>query len=126
MNILVQENKRCKPKWLLEEYIKLSHKVIISNKEMFDNVGETLKLVLEKHKDPSGILKTFIKLDGRVLRSASIPNSVFNAIDYWVDEAFYGNVTTDLSFTDNILTFYRKLNMNADIKTKKTFLLQNI
>lgn len=119
MNILRLENKRYKPRWLIEEYIKFSHKVKIQNKEMFDNIGKILQLVLEKLKDPSGILKAFINLDGRVLRSASIPNSVYNAIDYWVDEVFYGNVTTDISFTDNILTFYRKLNMTDEIKTKK-------
>ena len=119
MNILVQENKRYKPRWLLEEYIKLSHKVKISNQDMFDNVGKILQLVLEKQKDPSGILKTFIKLDGNVLRSASIPNSVFNAIDYWVDEVFYGNVTTDLRFTDNILIFYEKMNKDDEIKEKR-------
>ncbi len=119
MNIIVQENKRFNPRWLLREYITLSHIAKISNKDIFEDVGKILQLVLEKQKDPSEILKSFIELDGKVLISASLPKSVFNAIDYWVDEVFYGNVTIDLSFTDNILTFYGKLNMNADIKTKK-------
>lgn len=91
---------------------------------MFDNVGKILQLVLEMQKDPSGILKTFIKLDGNVLRRASIPNSVFNAIDYWVDEIFYGNVSTDLRFTDNILIFYKKINKDDEIKEKK-YLIAN-
>ena len=115
MNILVQENKRYKPRWLLEEYIRLSRKVKISNQEMFGDVGKIMQLILEKHIDPSGILKTFIKLDGKVLKSASIPNGVFNAIDYWVDEVFYGNATTDLRFTDIILVFYEKLNKEDEI-----------
>ena len=119
MNILVQENKRYKPRWLLEEYIKLSRKVKISNQEMFGDVGKIMQLILEKHIDPSGILKTFIKLDGKVLKSASIPNGVFNAIDYWVDEVFYGNATTDLRFTDMILVFYEKLNKEDEINNKK-------
>ncbi len=119
MNILVQENKRYKPRWLIEEYIKLSLKVKTSNQEMFNNVGIILQLFLEKQKDPSGVLKTFIKIDGKILKRASIPNSVFNAIDYWVDEVFYGNVTTDLSFTDNILIFYEKMNKDDEIKGKK-------
>ncbi len=119
MNIIEQNNKRYKPRWLLEEYIKLSHKVKISVPEMFENVGEFLLLVLEKQKDPSGILKPFIKLDGNVLKSAPIPNSVFNAIDHWVDEVFYGNVTTELSFTDTILVFYEKLNKIDEVRDKK-------
>ena len=120
MNILEQENTRYNPRWLIEEYIKLSHKFNISNQEMFNKVGEILRLVLKKNRDPSGILKPFIKLKGKVLKSASIHKSIFDAIDYWVDEVFYGNVTTDQSFTDNILTFYTKLDMNEDIKTKKS------
>jgi len=123
MNILVQENKRYKPRWLLEEYIKLSRKVKISNQEMFGDVGKIMQLILEKHIDPSGILKTFIKLDGKVLKSASIPNGVFNAIDYWVDEVFYGNATTDLRFTDIILVFYEKLNKEDEINKKKSIFL---
>ncbi len=120
MNVLEQENTRYNPRWLIEEYIKLSHRFNISNQKMFDKVGTILKLVLKKNRDPSGILKPFIKLKGKVLKNANIPNSIFDAIDYWVDEVFYGNVTTDQSFTDNILTFYSKLDMNEDIKTKKS------
>ena len=120
MNIIVQNNTRYKPRWLIEEYIRLAHKFSISNQEIFERVSEFLKLFLEKHKDPSGILKVFINLDGKILRSAIIPKNVFNAIDYWVDNVFYGNLTTDIGFTDNILSFYNKLNMNDEIKTKKS------
>ncbi|MFW9875922.1 MAG: hypothetical protein ACFFG0_22705 [Candidatus Thorarchaeota archaeon] len=116
----MQKNTRYNPKWLIEEYIRLAHKFSISNQKMFDHVGEILKLFLEKHKDPSGILKVFINLDGKILRSAIIPKNLFNAIDYWVDNVFYGNLTTDISFTDNILSFYNKLSMNDEIKTKKS------
>ncbi len=119
MNILKQNNIRYKTRWLLEEYIKLSHKVKISVQEMFENVGKILQLVLEKQKDPIGILKSFIKLDGKVLNSAPIPNSIFSAIDYWVDEVFNGNVTTEISFTDMILVFYEKLNNYNEIRKKK-------
>lgn len=120
MNVIEQENTRYNPRWLIEEYIKLSHKYNITNQKMFDKVGEILRLVLKKNRDPSGILKSFIKLKGKVLKNANIPNSIFDAIDYWIDEVFYGNVTTDQSFTDNILTFYSKLDMNEEIKTKKS------
>ena len=119
MNILKQENKRYKLRWLLEEYIKLSYKVKISVQEMFENVGEILHLVLEKQKDPSGILTPFIKLDGNVLKSAPIPNIIFKAINFWLEEVFNGNVTTELSFTDKLISFYEKLNKYDEIKVKK-------
>ena len=119
LNILIQHNSRYDPCWLIVEFIKLAHRAKIPNQEMFDKTGEILGLIINQNRDPRWILKNFIDLEGGILKSANIPDSVYEAIDFWGDKKFYGNITVDIPFTDEIITFYEKLGMSEQIKKKK-------
>lgn len=120
LNILIQQNTRYDPSWLIIEFIKLAHRAKIPNQEMFDKIGEVLRLVINQDRNPRWILKKFINLEGRILKSAKIPDSVYEAIDYWVDEKFNGNITVDIPYTDDIIAFYKKMGMYEQIKSKKS------
>ncbi len=118
--IIIQNNPQYKPEFLLEKYFRLSHRAKIPNQTVFDNIGDLSKILIKKQRDPSEILKPFLDLDGKVLKSASISNHIFNAINFYVNEIFDGNVTFGFYVTDKILSFYEKLDMPDEIETKKS------
>ena len=118
--ITIQNNTQYKPEFLLKEYIRLSHRAKIPNQTVFDNIDDLSKILIKRQRDPSEILKPFLDLDRKVLRSASISNSIFNAINFYVNEVFDGNVTLGFDITDKIISFYNKLDMLEEIETKKS------
>ena len=116
--------------WLVKEYIKLvlkSRNLEISNQEMFDNVGDILTLILtDQYKthilDISYILNDFLGLKKRILISATIPNDIFDAIDYWINRIFDGNITyydNEKKLLDNIFDFYEKVKIDIDLNSRK-------
>ena len=118
--IIIQNNTQYKPEFLLEEYIRLSHRAKIPNQKVFNNIGELSKILIRRQRDPSYIFKPFLKLDKKVLKSASISNHIFDAINYYVNKVFDGNVTLGFDMTDKILSFYVKLDMKDEVEAKKS------
>jgi len=118
--IIIQDMNQYNPSFLLREYIRLSHRAKIPNQTVFDNIGEVSKKLIEKKLDPSEILKYFLDLDGKVLKSATISNNIFDTINFYVNEIFDGNITLGFEFTDKILSFYEKLDMRDEIENKKS------
>ena len=123
--IIGQNNAQYKPEFLIEEYIRLSHRDKIPNQTVFDNMGDLSKILIQIKRDPSKILKPFLDLDRKVLKSATISNHIFNAIDYYVNEVFDGNITLGFDITDKIISFYEKLGKSDEIETKKSIFATN-
>ena len=95
VNIVNHKNLRYRPLHLIKEYINLSHP-ILSNKEMFENVGKILTLIIEKKthiNDLKFILTDFLGLKKKILKENFIPNKIFIAIEYWLNNIFSGNIT---------------------------------
>lgn len=130
VNIIKQRNRRYRPMRLVREYIKLSHKSRnpkISNQEMFDNVGNILTLIIaDRNKthtqDISYIIKDFLGLKKSILLSATIPDDIFSAIDYWINDIFDGNLSEyhiTKHLLDKIFDFYKKVNIDIDMNSRK-------
>ena len=120
VEIINQDIIRYNPAYLLEEYIRLSHRDKIPNQTLFDNIGNVLNILIKKKLDPFEILKKFLELDGKVLKSAIISYNIFDAINFYVNEIFDGNITLGFDFTDKIIRFYEKLDMRDEIETKRS------
>ena len=130
VNIVKQKSRRYRPMWLIKEYIKLAHKSRnpeISNLEMFVNVGNILTLIIADQEktfsqDISYILKDFLGLKKGVLTSATIPEGILRAIDYWINQIFVGNLSKyDITkqLLENIFDFYEKVNIDIDMNSRK-------
>ena len=130
VNIVKQRNRRYRPMWLVKEYINLAHKSRnpkISNQEMFDNVGEILTLILadldKTHiRDLYYILNDFLVLKKSILQEATIPIDIFDAIDYWINDIFDGNLSEyhmTKHLLDKIFDFYEKINIDIDMNSRK-------
>lgn len=130
VNIVKQKNRRYRPMRLIKEYIELAHQSlnpIISNQEMFDNIGTILTLIIDDEnkthtQDISFILKDFLGLKKKILTSAPIPDDLFRAIDYWISDIFDGNLSR-YDFTKHLLNrifdFYEKVKIDIDISSRK-------
>ena len=118
--IILQNILQYKPEFLLKEYLRLFHRAKISNQSVFDSIADISKILIKRQQDPYEILKHFLDLDGKVLKSATISNYIFYAIDFYVNEVFDGNITLGFDVTDKILRFYEKLDMTDEIETKKS------
>lgn len=96
---------------------------------MFDNVGQILKLIIsdpdKTHiEDINYILKDFLGLKKNILRSAPIPDDIFNAIDYWINEIFDGDLTHyDFSgvLLDKIFDFYKEVDRESNSRKEIIF-----
>lgn len=125
VNIIKQRNRRYRPMWLIKEYIKSAHKSEnpkISNHEMFENVGKILTLIIEDKekthmKDIFYILKDFLGLKKGLLISTAIPDDIFRAIEYWINDIFDGNLS-EYDITKNLLEkifdLYEELNIDMN------------
>ena len=128
VNIVKHKNPRYKPMKLIKEYIKLTHPEI-SNQQIFYNVGQVLKLIIsdpdKTHiEDIYYILKDFLGLKTNILRSAPIPDDIFIAIDYWINDIFDGNLTHydfKKEFLDKIFGFYKVVNRESNSRKEIIF-----
>ncbi|MBN1216813.1 MAG: hypothetical protein JXA99_15405 [Candidatus Lokiarchaeota archaeon] len=129
-NIIKQENQRYSPMWLIKEYINLAHKSNnpkILNQEMSDNVGSILLLIINNqngiyNEDIFYILNEFLRLDKKILVNINISQEISNAIDYWINQIFYGNITYydfEKELLNNIFNFFRKTNRLGGINSIK-------
>jgi hypothetical protein len=132
VNIVKQRNRRYRPMWLVKEFINLPHNsrnAIISDQEMFDNVGEILTLIIaDQNKthipDIFYILKDFLGLKRSILLGATIPDDIFNTIDYWINDIFDGNLSKyDITkhLLDKIFDFYEKVNIDMNSRKEIIF-----
>ena len=132
VNIIKQRNRRYRPMWLVKEYIKLAHKSRnpkISNQEMFGNVGNILTLIIADQdkthtQDISYILKDFLGLKKSILTTTAIPDDIFSAIDYWINDVFDGNLSEyDITkhLLDKIFDFYEKVNIDMNSRKEIIF-----
>jgi len=130
LNIVKQNNSRYRPMWLLGEYIYLTHKS--NNQEMFDNLGNILKLIISNKikahmQDIYFILKDLLGLKKKILSNVKIPKDICDSIDFWLNEIFDGNLT-HYSFTKNLLEkifdFYEIINSNFDIISKREIIFK--
>lgn len=132
VNIVKQRNRRYRPMWLVKEFINLPHNsrnAIISDQEMFDNVGEILALIIADQnkthiQDIYYILKDFLGLKRSILLSATIPDEIFNTIDYWINDIFDGNLSKyDITkhLLDKIFDFYEKVNIDMNSRKEIIF-----
>ncbi len=130
VNIVKQRNGRYRPMWLVKEFIKLAHKSRnpkISNQDIFDNLGDILTLMIDDQykthiQDIFYILKDFLGLKESILLSATIPNGIFNTIDYWINDIFDGNLSyydNTKNLLDKIFDFYERVNMDIDLNSRK-------
>jgi len=128
VNIIKRRNRRYRPMWLVEEYIKFALKnPIISNKELFDNVGIILALIIadgnKTHsQDLFFILKYFLGLKKSILTSEFISSDIFRAIDYWINNIFDGNLS-EYDFTKHLLEkifdFFKKVDLSKIDKNSR-------
>ena len=125
VNIVKQGNKRYRPMWLIKEYTTFSLKsknLEVSNREIFENVGNILRMIIaDQHKthldDIYFILKDFLGLKEKILMSEAIPDNIFKAIDYWINEIFKGNLSlydTTSPLLEKITNFYRLMNKDSN------------
>ena len=135
VNIVKQKNRRYRPMWLVKEYVRLAHKSRnpkIPNQEMFDSVGNILTLIIADQnkthmRDISYILKDFLGLKKRILTSVAIPDEIFTAIDYWINNIFDGNLSkydTVKHLLDKIFDFYEKVNNDIDKNLRKEIIFK--
>ncbi|KKL21409.1 hypothetical protein LCGC14_2445750, partial [marine sediment metagenome] len=130
VNIVKQRNRKYRPMHLVKEYIKLAHKSRnpkIANQEMFENVGNILTLIIADQnkthtQDISYILKDFLGLKKSILTFEAIPDDIFTAIDYWINDVFDGNLSEYYiakHLLDKIFDFYEKVNKDIDMNSRK-------
>lgn len=128
VNIIKRRNPRYRPMWLVKEYTNRglkSKNPEISNREIFENVGNILKMIItDQHKthldDIYFILKYFLGLKKKILRRETIPDNIFKAIEYWVNDVSDGNLSLyDITspLLEKIANFYELVNI--DIKANK-------
>lgn len=96
LNIVKQKIQKYRPMWMVKDYIKKAHPTI-SNKDLFKDVGNILKLIINDEnkthiRDISYILEDFLGLKKKILKTAKIPDTIFDAIDYWINNIFDGNL----------------------------------
>ena len=128
VNIVKQRNPSYRPMRLAKDYINLAHPNI-PNQQMFQNVGHILMLIIsdpdKTHIDDMFfLLKEFLGLKKKILHSATIPDDIFNAIDYWINDVFDGNLTHyDFSgvLLDKIFDFYKEVDRECNSRKEIIF-----
>lgn len=129
LEIVKQKIRRYRPMWLVKDYIELAYPTI-SNMDLFKNVGNLLFFIISDEdkthiRDIYFILKDFLGLKEKVLKSTVIPDSIFRAIDYWMNNIFHGNLSTYHStkhLLEKIFDFYEKIDVKIDKDSKKVII----
>ena len=126
LNIVKQRIRKYRPMWMVKDYIKRAHPTI-PNSDLFIDVGNILTHIINDEnkthiKDVFYILKDFLGLKKKILKSAKIPDSIFDAIDYWINSIFDGKLTI-YSITkhllEKIIEFYENLDLKIDENSKR-------
>jgi len=124
--LVKKKMRRYWPMHLIIDYINQAHPTI-TNHKMFNDVGTILSLIIkdEKHthvQDVSFILKHFLGLKEKILKSAIIPKNIINTIDFYIFNLFDGNLShyeLDKTLLERIFEFYENLEVQIDKDQRK-------